>query len=70
MKILSNIKFTLIGLVISIVISFIITLFVNISFWIIFPIIIVALYLNSLLLEYEDNLPGGFNNPKDEDIEK
>ena len=70
MKIDSNIKFTLIGLLISIAISFVITLFTNISFWIIFPIVIVTLYLNSLLLEYEDNLPGGFNNPKEEDIEK
>ena len=60
-------KDTLIGLIISAIISAIISYFSDISFWIIYPIIIIALYLNSLLLDYEDNLPGGFNNPKEDD---
>jgi len=60
-------KDTFIGLIISAIISAIISYFSDISFWIIYPIIIIALYLNSLLLDYEDNLPGGFNNPKEDD---
>jgi len=29
--------------------------------------VVVAMVLNRLLAEYEDNLPGGFNNPMSED---
>ena len=67
MKKIYHFKDSIIGLIIASIISVIIAYFSDISFWIIYPIIIVALILNSYLLEYEDNLPGGFNNPKEDE---
>ena len=67
MKTIYRFKDNIIGLSIAAFISLIIAYFSEMSFWIIYPIIIVSLYLNSWLLEYEDNLPGGFNNPSDKD---
>jgi hypothetical protein len=67
MKKIYHFKDNIIGLVIAAIISGIITYFSDISFWIIYPLIIIALVLNTHLLEYEDNLPGGFNNPDNKD---
>ena len=36
-------------------------------FWVCFVMVFVAMLLNSWLLEWEDNQPGGFNNPKTDD---
>jgi len=66
MKIIYHFKNSIIGLIIATIISGLIAYFSDIPFWIIYPIMIVALILNSYLLEYEDNLPGGFNNPKED----
>ena len=67
MKKIYHFKDSIIGLIIASIISGLIAYFSDISFWIIYPIIIVALILNSYLLEYEDNLSGGFNNPNNKD---
>jgi hypothetical protein len=38
-------------------------------FWVCFVMVIVVMLLNSWLLEWEDNQPGGFNNPKTDDCD-
>lgn len=63
MKYPINFKYTLLGLGIAATIGFIISAFSNLPFWAAFIIVAVAMFLNGLLAEYEDNLPGGFNNP-------
>jgi len=42
-------------------------MFSDLPFWASFIIVVVAMALNGILAEYEDNLPGGFNNPMSED---
>ncbi len=70
MKYLTNLKYTLLGLGIAAAIGLIISPLSNLPFWAAFIIVVVAMFLNSLLAEYEDNLPGGFNNPmSQEEIE-
>ena len=62
-----DLKYTIPGLAIALIISFVLSWFSSIPFWVLFPIVIVALVLNAFLLEYEDNLPGGFNDPTADD---
>jgi NAD/NADP transhydrogenase alpha subunit len=56
-------KYTLFGLGIAAAIGFIISALSNLPFWAATIIVAVAMFLNGLLAQYEDNLPGGFNNP-------
>jgi hypothetical protein len=37
--------------------------FAGMNFWLMFVICFMAMWLNSLLLQFEDKLPGGFLNP-------
>jgi hypothetical protein len=39
----------------------------DMPFWACFLIALGALLVNGWLAEWEDNQPGGFNNPRDED---
>ena len=66
MKYPINLKYTLFGLGIAAAIGFIISALSNLPFWAATIIVAVAMFLNGLLAEYEDNLPGGFNNPMSE----
>jgi len=52
-----------IGLLLAIAIGFAGSWLLGISFWITVPLALLALVLNGLLAEWEDNRPGGFNNP-------
>ena len=60
-------KYTAIGLMIAAIIGALITWLSKLPFWASFMIVVVAMVLNGILAEYEDNLPGGFNNPMPED---
>ena len=40
-----------------------ITYFGGLSIWLSVPLVSISLVLNSYLAEWEDNQPGGFNNP-------
>jgi hypothetical protein len=67
MKKIIDIKYTIIGLSIAGIVGYIISLVSGISFWAAFIIVAVAMFLNGLVAEYEDNLPNGFNNPMSEE---
>jgi hypothetical protein len=54
-------------LAIAVIIGALISWFSSLPFWASFAIVVVAMVLNGVLAEYEDNLPGGFNNPMSED---
>ena len=63
MKYPINLKYTLVGLGIAATIGLILSAFTNLPIWASIIMVAVAMFLNGLLAEYEDNLPGGFNNP-------
>ena len=52
------------------IIGALVSWFSSLSFWASFAIVVVAMVLNGILAGYEDNLPGGFNNPMSEDERK
>ena len=58
-----DLKYTIIGLSIAALIGYLLSLFTELSFWLAFGIVAFAMIANGMLAEYEDNLPGGFNNP-------
>ena len=62
-----DLKYTAIGLAIAAIIGALLSWFSDLPFWASFIIVAVAMVLNGILAEYEDNLPGGFNNPMSED---
>lgn len=62
-----DLKYTVIGLAISAIIGALISWLSSLPFWTSFAIAILAIILNGILAEYEDNLPVGFNNPMPED---
>ena len=62
-----DLKYTAVGLTIAAIIGALISMFSDLPFWASFIIVVVAMALNGILAEYEDNLPGGFNNPMSED---
>ena len=35
----------------------------GLSFWVMLPIVVVAVLINGFVATFEDDLPGGFNNP-------
>ena len=39
----------------------------RLSFWIVFPIVVLGLFINGLLATWEDEQPGGFCNPNPEE---
>jgi hypothetical protein len=56
----------LIGLALAIAIAIGLGLwwFVGLSLWLGVPLALAALMINGFLAEWEDDRPGGFNNPK------
>jgi len=60
----TNFKIFFIGLLIAGVVAGIGSLLFKISFFISFGIAIVTMILNRIIMDKEDNEPGGFNNPK------
>lgn len=62
-----NLKHTAVGLTIAAIIGTLISWLSGLPFWASFMIASVAMILNGILAEYEDNLPGGFNNPMSKD---
>ena len=52
------------GLVLAVAIGFAVNWLFGLSLWITVPLTLLALILNGLLAEWEDNRPGGFNNPR------
>ncbi len=63
MKKIIDLKYTVIGLVMAGVIGYLFSLFTKLSFWFAFGLVVLSMVANGLLAGYEDNLPGGFNNP-------
>jgi hypothetical protein len=53
----------LVGTSIAVVGAVIFHALTSLPFWACFPMVVVAVLLNSWLAEWEDNQPGGFNNP-------
>ena len=62
-------KIFIISILIACVIAYALSYFCEISFWLSLAGVIFAMVLNGFLAEWEDNRPGGFNNPKEEEIE-
>lgn len=62
-----DLKYTAIGLAIAAIIGALISWLSSLPFWASFTIVVVAMMLNGILAEYEDNLPGGLNNPVSKD---
>jgi ribose/xylose/arabinose/galactoside ABC-type transport system permease subunit len=58
-----DLKYTAVGLAIAVIIGALISWFSSLPFWASFAIVVVSMVLNGVLAEYEDNRPGGFNNP-------
>jgi hypothetical protein len=56
-----------IGLAIASVIAGLVSYFSELSFWIVFFITVVGMFINSVIAEVEDNSPEGFNNPSEKD---
>ncbi len=56
-------KFFIIPTLIAVIIATVISYFINIPFWGTFLIALGAIYINGLIAEKEDNMPGGFLNP-------
>ena len=44
-------------------VTFSISYWTGLNFWILLPIIAGAMLINGLVATFEDDLPGGFNNP-------
>ena len=55
-------KYFFSGLTIAGVIGAVLSALANIPFWAAFALVAFSMFLNGLLAEYEDSLPGGFNN--------
>ncbi|WP_371186146.1 hypothetical protein [Thalassotalea maritima] len=55
-----------ITIAIASVIAGIISYFANFNFWIVLLITLVGMFVNGIVAEVEDNMPGGFNNPTDD----
>ncbi len=53
----------LFGLCIAVVIALIVSWLFHFSFWLALPLAVVAMIANGIFAEWEDNQPGGFNNP-------
>ncbi len=58
-----DLKYAITGLAIAGVVAFIFTLFIEIPFWLVFGVVVFSMVVNGVIAEYEDNRPGGFNNP-------
>jgi hypothetical protein len=69
-----NLKFVVYRPVFYVAIGFcalvagIISYFSGMSFWVMLPIVLGAMYINALLLDFEDKTPGGFLNPTKEQM--
>jgi hypothetical protein len=46
------------------ILSFLFSRLFDMGFWIFFVTIVVGFLLNAIVIDWEDNQPGGFNNPK------
>ena len=62
-----DLKYTVAALAIAGIIGAVVSWFSSLSFWASFAIVLVAMVFNGILAVYEDNRPGGFNNPMSED---
>lgn len=56
-------KAFLIGVSIAGLIALLVMKFIGLNFWITFILVAFAMFINGLIAEWEDNRPGGFNNP-------
>lgn len=65
-RLVKNIDFKIFVSSISIVafISFGLSYLIELPWWSLFLIILFSLFLNSFIVEWGDNKPGGFNNPE------
>lgn len=60
----TNFKLFFISLLIAGIVAGIGSFFSKISFFVAFGIAIVAMIVNAIIMDKEDNEPGGLNNPK------
>jgi hypothetical protein len=35
----------------------------SVNFWLMFPLVAIVIFINGLIAHFEDERPGGFNNP-------
>jgi hypothetical protein len=59
----ARLKYFFGGLLITAAISGVVSALIGLGFWLVFPITVAALLINGLVAEWEDDQPGGFNNP-------
>lgn len=64
MKKFVDLRLTFLMLAVVGIIAFVISYFTSLSFWIIFGITVVAILINGLVAIREDEVSGGFNNPR------
>ena len=50
------------------VLAFGVSYFFSFSYWLAFAVIFAAMLINGIVATIEDELPGGFNNPKPEGV--
>ena len=60
---LIDIKAFFIGLTVAMAASAVGSFFFRIPFWIMVPLVLFSMIVNSFIAEWEDNQPGGLNNP-------
>jgi hypothetical protein len=60
---MSDIKLFAIGVSIVFAISVLVSYFMHFPFWPTFFVILFSMFINGLIADWEDNQPGGFNNP-------
>ncbi|UCG60296.1 MAG: hypothetical protein JSV52_08130 [Candidatus Zixiibacteriota bacterium] len=61
-----DLKYTIAVLAIVGIIGALLSWFSGLSFWASLAIVVAAMVLNGILAVFEDDLPGGFNNPMSE----
>lgn len=63
LKRMIDIRAFVLGISIACLISGLITFFFHCPFWMTFFLVVFAMVINGIIAEWEDNQPGGFNNP-------
>ena len=63
-------KLSLISIAVIFVIGYLLHYLSGMSLWISVLIVAAGVFVNGLIAEWEDNRPGGFNNPSSEENER
>ncbi|MFT2090934.1 hypothetical protein [Paraglaciecola sp. 2405UD69-4] len=57
-----------VSIIIASCVTGVISYFSGLSFWVVFGVTVVAMFIIVIVADVEDNAPGGFNNPSDKDV--